>query len=211
MKQTLRSRTIRYAFSDTGIYPFNPLRVIKPMLDREPPTAELQIFDGEEDEQLLSSSITNSPPASAKLVHKTIQKIDKNLDDEDLSPKLQRRLSKLFEFYRTTAEQLDQANSLLQETLERKGNMPKKRPTKRTLSTAQPLGPVDANRRIKSRQEKEEQREIKRARRQVKKTPGPVIPAVESEDETDLPEGVRLAEEPYRHVFYYDTAGAWQV
>ena len=59
-----------------------------------------------------------------------------------------------------------------------------------------PLGHLSSPHRFK---EKEEKREIKRARRQAKKTPGPVIPAVESEDEADLPEGVRLAEEPHRH------------
>jgi hypothetical protein len=206
----LKNRTIRHAFSDTGIWPFEPLKVIQPMRDREGEAPELQIFNGKEDEQLLSSSVTGSPPRSAKLVQRTIQKIDQGLENEDLSPKMQRRLSKLCQFYKTTAEQLDQANCFLQETLERKGKMPKKRPTKRTLKTAQPLGPADANRRIKTREDEEEERAIKRARRQVKKTPGPTIPAVESEEDEALQEGIRMAGEPYRHVFFYDTIGAWR-
>lgn len=116
------SRKIRHTFADTGLYPFNHLRVIQPILRRTGNGLELQIFDAEYESQQaqpLFPSETNFPPSRATLVRNepwNVLKVSKLIQKEGNSPKLHRAISKLLDLYHTTTEYLDQTTNFPQYT-----------------------------------------------------------------------------------------------
>ena len=75
-QQSLKSRTIRKAFAERGIHPFNPVPVISRLEAQRSPTPELHWQTGDTPPPQ-SSSIPSSPPQSIARARRTQGKVAK--------------------------------------------------------------------------------------------------------------------------------------
>lgn len=115
-EQILQPRTIRNAFADRGILPYDPDKVIKPLVDSQTPEPKLRWFDGPQSPPLQqqASSIPSSPPKSSAEARRTRDKIHDVLQQYSISADLRRQLQRVARPQIRLAEDL----SLLNDTLE---------------------------------------------------------------------------------------------
>jgi hypothetical protein len=198
--QTFKQRTIRSAFADRGIYPYNPQKVIQPLLDQKSPTPELQIWDGNTPPP--ASSSTNSPPHTIRTLRRSINKAQNVLQaSSELNQSLIRRLDRIFQSSIENAELAAQTQADIAQHIQPK--LPRNaHKSRRRIPAIGPLSVKDANRRIADRTERERQQAIRRA----KKLPVPQLNQATPErlgEGSAIPEESQLPTEQSQ-LFFYD-------
>ena len=157
-QQTLKSRTIRKAFAERGIHPFNPVPVISRLEAQRSPTPELRWQVGDTPPPQ-SSSIPRSPPQSVARARRTQGKVAKM----DVRPEQLRQLNRLSRQNVQMAEQIQLLTSTIQHQLPPMPSTTRK--SQRQVGKFGALTTKDANRQIAKRKGKDYEASVGKARR----------------------------------------------
>jgi hypothetical protein len=177
-QDTFKQRTIRSAFSDRGIYPWNPSKVLDILANTRSPSPVLIIQDKTPS---IHSISTNSPPQTVRTLRRSIQKLDKFVNETpSLDQGFTRRLDRVFRSAIQTAELTAQLQSDISQHLER-ARAPNSQRSRRRIPTIGPLTVKDANRQIAERAEVERKKIISRVR---KRQPSKPIPTTTQRSDT---------------------------
>ena len=167
-RNTFKQRTIRSAFADRGIYPWNPSKVLDILANARSPSPVLNI---QEKTPSIQSISTNSPPQTVRTLRRSIQKLDKFVNENpSLDRSFTRRLDRVFQSAIQTAELTAQLQSDISRHLER-ARAPNSQKSRRRIPTIGPLTIKDANRQIAERAEADRKKIISRVRKRQSSKP----------------------------------------
>jgi hypothetical protein len=150
-RRTFKASTIQHAFADRGIYPFNPSKVIDPLMAAQPDKPDLHIIT--EDTPPPLSSSTNSPPSTIRGLRRSIDKAKLLIqeDSEGINPSLRKRLDLLFEASLVQGELAAQQRSNLEQLIG-SGQTKTTSKSRRQVRSFGPLNVKDANIKIGMRE-----------------------------------------------------------
>ena len=184
--KSLISRIIRNSFKERGIYPVNGDLVCLPLEEKLPPipdiTIDLRRTPSPAPENLLSSSVENTPSKSLQDAEKRRKKLLPIFEKDSLTPKDKRHIQQLLDDQMFYVEAL--ANTSLTIAKMAKIQAPRKKQTTRRhimgLSNDGITRVRDANRSIAERKAKEAEKEERRMAKEFEKRYG-VRPPTERE------------------------------
>jgi hypothetical protein len=180
-QQAFTSRTIRKAFADRGIFPFNPSLVINRLDAARSPTPELHWPTGDTPPPQ-SSSLPSSPPESAAKARRTQGKISRLADREAFKPATRRQVDRLSRQVVAMAEQIGLLSSTIEHQLPR---IPSKvRKSRKQVGKFGALTTKDANRSIAAKQQKEHEASVRKARRMA--PPSVLLTPISAAEEDEL-------------------------
>jgi hypothetical protein len=164
---TFKQRTIRSSFVDRGIYPWDPSKIIQPLLDAKEPTPELQIFEGTPPPP---SSATNSGPDTIRTFRRSVDKLQHQAQEIELPESFAKRLNRVLKKSVISKEVEAQQTADIENHINPNRSQNKNK-TKRRIGESGPLYVKQANRKIEDRTEEERQRVIRRAKKAWKNQP----------------------------------------
>ena len=177
-QDTFKQRTIRDAFSDRGIYPWNPSKVLNILANTRSPSPVLNIHNKTPSIQSIS---TNSPPQTVRTLRQSIQKLDKFVNENSsLDQSFTCCLDRVFQSAIQTAELTAQLQSDISQHLERARAQNSQR-SRRRIPTIGPLTVKDANCQVAEHAEAERKKIISRVR---KRQPSKPIPTTTQRSDT---------------------------
>ncbi|KAJ5982203.1 hypothetical protein N7451_012303 [Penicillium sp. IBT 35674x] len=116
-QQAMTTRTVRKAFADRGIYPFNPPPVIERLTAARSPTPELHWPTGDSPPPPQIYSLPSSPPNSAAQARRTQGKISRIADREGIHSDTRRQVNRLSRQVIQMAEEISLLTSTIQPQL----------------------------------------------------------------------------------------------
>lgn len=198
-QEAMKSRTIRKAFADHGIYPHNPTPVLEAINAARSPTPELHWPTGDTPPPPQSSSLPSSPPISATEARRTQNKITRMADREEVSPYIHRQFDRLTRAQVQLAEEVSLLTATIQHSLPPIPQTARK--LKKQIGKFGVLTTKDANRKIAVRRQQEDKTSERKAKQQrtlgLESTPQT---AAEGAQTLDTPSKLPLAP-----VYYYNT------
>lgn len=175
-------RIIRSSFRSRGIYPFDPEAILAPLRRLESEGTPLRIFTPSPPPDI-SSSVTNSPPDTIARVNKLNTKLIKGLENQN--QQMKRYIQRSMDANSYLTQELDLIKASFKKSQFHKEARNEPRNGKSILRASNSvLGPTNANRMIKKRQDVDSK---KRQRQQAKH-------AKELEDEAQAQKARDLAE-----------------
>lgn len=181
-EKAFTQRIIRSSFRSRGIYPFNPEAILAPLRRLESEGTPLRIFTPSPPPDI-SSSVTNSPPDTIARVNKLNTKLIKGLENQN--QQMKRYIQRSMDANSYLTQQLDLMKASFKKSQFHKEARNEPRNGKSILGASNSvLGPTNANRMIKKRQDVDSK---KRQRQQAKH-------AKELEDEAQAQKARDLAE-----------------
>ena len=177
-QDTFKQHTIRDAFSDRGIYPWNPSKVLDILANTRSPSPVLNIHNKTPSIQSIS---TNSPPQTVCTLRQSIQKLDKFVNkNPSLDQSFTCCLDQVFQSAIQTAELTAQLQSNISQHLEH-ARAPSSQRSCRRIPTIGPLTVKDANCQVAECAEAEQKKIISCVR---KHQPSKPIPTTTQQSDT---------------------------
>ncbi|KAJ5117318.1 hypothetical protein N7448_010950 [Penicillium atrosanguineum] len=163
-ERALKSRTIRKAFAERGIHPYNPEPMINRLEAQRSLTPELHWPTGDTPPPQ-SSSIPSSPPGSIIQARRTQGKISRMVDREDLSLYIRKQFDRLTRAQVQLAEEVGLLTSTIQHQLPLMPSAARK--SKKQVGKFGALTTKDANRQIAKRKGKDYGASVRRPTREA--------------------------------------------
>lgn len=161
-KETFKSRTIKSAFRDTGLWPWNPDVVTNKLDPHWENESVIQILGHTPSpEAEIPSSITNSPPDSHQRFSKIEDKLGTLFENETLDlPKIQKHINRAISGGKQAIQDLKLADQTIKKMQNHKNPVPKSRRIIKGASKS-PLSSIQGNARVRRRCTKEQRLDIR--------------------------------------------------
>ena len=198
-QQALTSRTIRKAFADRGVYPFNPAPVIERLDAARSPTPELHWPTGDTPPPPQSSRLPSSPPKSAAQARRTQGKISRIADRKGIDTDTRRQINRLSRQVIQMAEEISLLTSTVQHQLP---PMPSNaRKSQKRVGRSGALTTKDAKRLAAARKTKDDAASVRKGRKMA--PPSQLLTPESATEEAESAETPsRLPLDP---VYYFNT------